>query len=332
MMNARIACTIGLAMLTLTVGRAAGQADVKIDRPMSDAPRWVAQQIQDPDDPRVKEYAKRQKAKRELEKELYRIRFEFIHNIKKAEIRQIGISKIRTYTQPAIYDSLIKIFEKEGDDVRKAVLEHLADQKNEVADTAIAWVAVFGKSKEFRAEAAGVLGRRMKDSTNPTSASDRLKSVVAEGLRSEDSEHLSAAAGLAQQFKLVEAIPMLINAQIQGQAVGGGGNGDGDHSLAWIMVGTQQAFVSDLTPVVGDSAVAFDPTISVITSGTVLRIVDAVVVTYHIEVHNSLVGLSSEAWGRPTNKLGWDQGAWHKWYKDEFAPAMAAKQAPKDAK
>ncbi|MBX3377399.1 MAG: hypothetical protein KF678_10405 [Phycisphaeraceae bacterium] len=318
---------VAAACLLLLVGRAMGQAEVKFESTTGDdVPGWVAVQIQNPDDPRVQEYARRQKIKRELEKELYKIRYQYIHNIRKTELRQAGIAKIRGYTQPLIYDSLVSIFEKEGADVRKAVLEHLAEQKNDEADTVLAWVAVFGKQKEMRSEAAVVLGRRMKDADLPTAASYRIKSVIAEGLRSRDSESLATAAGLAQQFKLIEAIPMLINAQIQGQTVQTGGGGDDGRSLAWIMVGTQQAFVSDLTPVVGDSAVAFDPTVSVITSGTVLRIVDAAVITYHIEVHNALVGLSSEAWGQPTNRLGWDQAAWRKWYKEEFVPFLSAKE------
>lgn len=319
----RIARAAGIGLVVFAAGRAAAQADVRVESPMAEAPDWVAQQIQNPDDPRVREYAKRQKAKRELEKELFRIRYEYIHNIKKTEIRQAGIAKIRTFTQPAIFDSLIKIFEKEGEDVRRAVLDHLAEQKNDEADTALTWTAVFGKAKELRQEAAAAIGRRLADPSIPAAASYRIKSVVAEGLRSKDSVHLASAAGLAQQFKLVEAIPMLINAQIQGQNVQTG-SGDDGRSLAWIMVGTQQAFVSDLTPVVGDSAVAFDPTVSVVTSGTVLRIVDAAVVTYHVDVHNSLVGLSSAAWGKSTHQLGWDQGAWHRWYKDEFVPHLAA--------
>lgn len=316
-------------LLSILASRALAQADARIESVDADVPAWVAVQIQNPDDPRVREYAKRQKVKRELEKELYKIRYQYIHNIRKTELRQAGIAKIREYTQPLIYDSLVSIFEKEGPDVRQAVLEHLAEQKNDEADTVLAWVAVFGKQKPMRAEAATVLGRRMKEAELPATASYRIKSVIAQGLRSRDSESLSTAAGLAQQFKLIEAIPMLINAQIQGQTVQTGGSGDDGRSLAWIMVGTQQAFVTDLTPVIGDSAVAFDPTVSVITSGTVLRIVDAAVITYHVDVHNSLIGLSSEAWGQPTNRLGWDQGAWRKWYKEEFVPFLAAKQ--KDA-
>jgi hypothetical protein len=319
---------VGLGLMLVLVGRAAGQADVKVDAGgAGDVPAWVAQQIQNPDDPRVKEYAKRQKSKKQLEKELFKIRHEFIHNIKKTELRQIGIHKIRSYTQPYIYESLVTTFEKEGDDVRQAVFEHLADQKNDEADTTIAWFGVFGKRPETRADATSALKVRLKDIKSGDQVSNSVKTVVAQGLRSGDNKELSAAAGLAQQLKLVEAIPMMINAQVQGQQVAtGGGNGDDGRSLAWIQIGTQQAFVSDLTPVVGDSAVAFDPTVSVITSGTVLRIVDAVVVTYQVDVHNSLIALSSDAWGQPTHKLGWDQVAWRTWYKDEFKPFLA-KQA-----
>ena len=119
--------------------RFVNDGDLKVDtRDGSDTPAWVAQQIQNPDDPRVKEFAKQQKTKKQLEKELYKIRYEFIHNIKKTELRQVGIDKIRSYKQPYIYESLVTIFEKEGDDVRRAVFEHLSDQKNDAADTTMA--------------------------------------------------------------------------------------------------------------------------------------------------------------------------------------------------
>lgn len=319
---------LATGIVLLIAGRALAQADMNVQPPMQEAPKWVVQQIPNPDDPRVQEYAKRQKTRFQLEKELKKIRFEFIHNVKNKEIRAVGIHKIRQYTQPAIFESLLKLFEKEGEDVRRAVLEHLADQKNDEADATIAWAAIFGKDKDYRGEASAVLSRRMKDASKSGDAEGgatfRIKSVVAAGLRSEDIDELTASAQLAQQLKLVEAIPMLINAQITGAQVGGGGGGD-DHSLAWIQIGTQQAFVSDLTPVVGDSAVAFDPTVSVITNGVFLRVIDAAVVTYRVDVHNALVGLSSAAWGKPTLKLGWDNRAWHKWYKDEFVPFLAAK-------
>jgi hypothetical protein len=325
MTNATLVRAIGLGLM-LTSSRCLAQADMNLQPPMSEAPSWVVQQVPNPDDPRVQDYARQQKTRVQLEKELDKIRFEFIHNMKNPELRSVGIHKIRGYTQPAIYESLLKIFGKEDADVRKAIVEHLADQKNDLADTTLAWAAVFGKFKDFRTDASAALARRIKESGKDGDVRTGIKSVVAHGLRSRDNEELAAAAGLAQQLKLIEAIPMLINAQIQGQVAGGGGGGD-DHSLAWILVGTQQAYVSDLTPVVGDSAVAFDPQVSVVTSGTVLRIIDAVVITYQVDVHNALVGLSSNAWGKPTKRFGWDTGQWHKWYKEDFMPFLAQKQA-----
>ena len=291
-------------------------------------PKWVAAQIDDPADPRVQEYARRQKHRVELEKELYKLRAEYFGGMRNTEIRQIGISKLRKYTDPVLYPSLLKIFAREKMDVRGAVLDILADQKDDEADTTLAWGAIFDKDKEFRDAAAVRLHRRITE--NGGVATDRMKTVIAQGLNSDQDDELAVAAGLCQTLKLFEAIPLLISKQLGGggAAVGGGGGGQGaDTSLAWILVGTQTAYVSDLQPVVGDNAVGFDPELSVITEGTYLRVIDAVVVTYRTEVHNALVGLSSEAWDRPTGYLGWDNPAWRKWYTDEFKPYLAQKQA-----
>jgi hypothetical protein len=289
-------------------------------------PKWVAAQIQDPDDPRVKEYAQRQKRRVELEKELFKLRAQYFRNIRNTEIRQIGIHKLREYTQPVLYESLLKIFKAEGMDVRGAVLDILAEQKNDEADTVLAWAAIFDDSKEFREAAQQRLQKRIKE--DGVTATARIKSVIAEGLRTGTDDELGSAAHLAAGLGIVEAIPMLISAQLGGQTVVGGGSGDNsDHSLAWIEVGTQQAFVSGLTPVVGDSAVAFDPTVSVVTDGVYLRVIDAVVVTYRYEVHNALVDLSSKAWGQRTDRLGWDNPAWRKWYTEQFVPDQAKKAA-----
>ena len=83
-------------------------------------------------------------------------------------------------------------------------------------------------------------------------------------------------------------------------------------------VSEQVAFVSDLQPVVGDNAVAFDPTISVASEGVFLRVIDAYVITYRVEVHNALVALSTEGWGgESTASLGWDG---KKWQFTNFGP------------
>jgi len=244
--------------------------------------------------------------------------------MRNTEIRQVGIHKLRQYTDPVTYQSLYNIFEKEKMDVRGAVADLLADQRNDEADTVLTWGAIFDKDKEFRAAVAQRLNRRIAE--NNGKATPRIQSVIAEGLKGGDNDQLASAAKLAQTLNLVDAIPMLISAQLGGQGgVVGGGGGGADTSLAWILVGTQTAFVSDLTPVVGDSAVAFDPTVSVITEGTYVRVIDAVVVTYRVDVHNALIGLSSHAWGQPTDQFGWDNPRWRAWYQDEFKPYWAAK-------
>ncbi len=315
----------------LAVSHVLGQANMNLQPDTGPMPKWAATQAINPDDPRVQEYARRQKNRVELEKELFKIRAGYFRNIRNTEIRQIGIHKLRAFTQPVLYESLYKIFKTEGMDVRSAVLDMLAEQKDDEADTVLAWGAIFDDSKEFREASIKRLDRRIKE--NGGVATPRLKSVIAQGLRTGTDDELGSAAHLAAGLGLVEAIPMLISAQIGGTtaAVGGGGGGGDDHSLAWIEVGTQQAFVSDLTPVVGDSAVAFDPTVSVVTDGVVLRVIDAVVLTYRYEVHNALVDLSSKAWGQRTDKLGWDNPAWRKWYAEEFKPYLAAKDAEEKA-
>lgn len=273
-------------------------------------------------DPEVREAQQRMQQRRAtLERDLKKIRARYFRNIRNTEIRQAGIAQLRQYNDPAIFPSLLEVFADEGEDVRGAIIDHLASLRTEEADITIAWAAVFDEDKAIRADAAARLSKRF---ANGDAVPRGVKSVVASGLRREDSNQtITAAAHLANVLNLAEAIPMLINAQIGGANVQlgrGGGTRTGD--LANIVIGTQVAFVSDLRPVVGDSAVAFDPTISVITDGVTLRVMDAVVLTYRTEVHNSLLGLSSRLWGRPTDGLGWDDGLWRKWHDEEFLPEM----------
>jgi hypothetical protein len=79
--------------------------------------------------------------------------------------------------------------------------------------------------------------------------------------------------------------------------------------------------VSDLTPVVADGAVGFDPTMSVVSYGAVLRVLDAVVTISRPQISTSLVSLSSGAWGgQDTSYLGQDAMSWAKWYAYDFMP------------
>lgn len=286
----------------------------------SDAPEWMAKIVPAPDSPEAKAYAAAAKKRVNAEKDLKKIRAQYFRASKNTETRQVGIMKLREYTDPALYPMMLTIFGGEDRDVRNALLDHFADQKTDEADAALAWTAVHGENKDFRSEATKRLSARV---TETGSVSRRVQSVIALGLKEPANEPVAAAAHLAQVLHLYDAIPMMINAQVTG---GGGGTQDGtDTALAWILVGTQQAFVADLVPVVGDNAVAFDPRLGVVTEGTVMRVIDAVVVTYRVEVNTSLVALSTEGWGgQSTASLGWDNAKWREWYTKEFVPYRAS--------
>jgi hypothetical protein len=319
---------LGACVLSTSVfGQGMVAPRVTVGPPAGEEP-MVAPKADSPDDPVVQAYASAQKRRIEQERELYKIRAQFIRGIRNTEMRQIGITKIREFTDPAIFPSLLRIFKRDGDDVRNAILDHLADRKSNEGDATLAWAAIFDEDPSYRAAAADRLIRRSRQAGE---VPFYVRATVAKALKEGTDEELASAARLAQVLELVEAIPMLINAQIGGGTTARVGGGGGDTSLAYILVGKQQAFVSDLTPVVADNAVAFDPTLSVVTDGVVLRVIDAVVLTYRIEVHDALVRLSSKAWGQPTDRLGWDNAAWRDWYLGEFRPYWARVQAERPA-
>jgi hypothetical protein len=325
-------CVAGLAAgLFLLSGSAWGQADVQVGTPAGGGgPALV--KMPSPDDPAQEQYRATQRERVKAEKEMRKLRVEFFDNIRSTEIRQIGIAKLRKYAdKPYLYPSLLREFARSGEDVRGTILDMFVDQQTDEADTTLVWTAVFDKDPELRTMASERLQKRIAARGEAT---ERIKQVIALGLKPGASEEeMKTASILADKLNVIEVIPLLISAQLGGQqtAVGGGGTQDGESALAIILVGTQTAFVSDLEPVVGDSAVAFDPTISVVTEGTVLRIIDAHVFTYRMDVHYALTRLSERAWGRPTDHFGFDQPRWARWYKEEFQPYLKAKQGEKAA-
>jgi hypothetical protein len=266
---------------------------------------------------------------REAERQMKRIRAKHFGTVRNTEVRQLGISKMREFTDPLLFPTMLEVFGREADDVRNALLDHFADQACDQGDASLGYVAVFGKDEAFRKAATERLQGRVAQlheagALEQGDAPWRIKAIISNGVQQSNEAHAGAAAQLAEQLRLFELIPTLINAQVRGNTTGVADDG-GAGALAYILVGTQQAFVSDLTPVVGDSAVAFDPTLSVVTDGVVLRVIDAVVVTYRVEIHNALVGLANAGWdGRRTDGLGWDQKAWEEWYTKEFLPYRRA--------
>lgn len=293
---------------------------------IDDGPEWMHRLAIDPASPAAVKHAAQQRQRVEAEKSLKKIRLQHFGTIKRSELRQEGLVKLHELASPALFPSMVRIFEREGPDVKAALQDIFADDASNEGDAALAWMAVFDKDADVRGDAAKHLAkRREKLGETPVSA----KLVVFEGLRSQDEATASAAARFAAQFDIIEAIPWLIAGQLQGTpqvqnaSIGDRGNG----ALAWIMVGTQTAYVSDLQPVVGPSAVAFDPQLSVVNEGVILRVIDAVVVSYHVDIHNALIDLTSRSWGQSTDQLGWNVPAWRDWYTTTYQPYIAQKQA-----
>jgi len=287
-------------------------------QPLSDAHQAAGAAPVDPQSPVARSYAAQQKKRLAAERELKKIRFQHFGSVTNVEIRQAGILKLRAYTDASVYPSLIEIFRDEKNDVRQAVLDHLADRRSDEGDTCLAWIATRDRSRELRTAAAARLAARIQETGG---ASPRIAMVVYGALQSGDESLIAQGAELAAGIGMVETIPWLIAAQLGSAPVSSGSEPAGNGDLAWIMVGTQTAFVSDLTPVVAESAVAFDPQLSVVTEGVILRVHDAAVTTYRHEVHNALIELSERSWGRPTRGLGWDQDAWRDWYKNQYLPS-----------
>ncbi len=269
----------------------------------------------DASDPKFAELREWNARKVAAEKELRKIRLKHFGPIKKVEIRQAGIGKLREITDPAAFPAMLTVFEREEMDVRSAIFDHLADMKDDRGDATLAWAAVFEKDKKVRDAAAQRVTKRVKETGGEVSNS--IKAVVAEGLNREDPNVNAGAGNLANLLKLYEAIPLLIQNQVRNPA---SGNGDDAGDLAYIYIGTQRSFIADLRPVVGQNAVAFDPVPGVLTEGVVLRVIDAFVFQYNVEVHDSLIALSSDGWGKNTAALGWDPSKWAKWYDEEFLP------------
>lgn len=284
--------------------------------------------IKDSNDPTVRAFAAAQRVRIAEERELKKIRFEHFRSTRNTEVRQLGVQKLRAYKDPAVFPALLALFAHEDRDVRGAILDHLLDQASGEADATLAWSAIFDHDPWFRDGAAMRLSQRARQTGT---VSNRVKTVAAYGLRNASDEVATNAARLINTLNLVEAIPALINAHV----LGSGGNqtaaDGGEAALAYILVGTQQAFVADLTPVVGDNAVAFDPTLGIVTDGTILRVIDAVVITYRTEIHRQLVALADRNWtgagSGSTASLGYDQPKWREWYVREFLPGLAAQRS-----
>ncbi len=251
----------------------------------------------------------------EAEQEIRQIYAKFFKRTRNPRMHAQGWDELaRHMHDPRLYDLMFELFEDKPFEMQRDLVELFVEQGTDDADVAIAWAAVFNEDKRMRTWAAGRLVERVGEDE----PSERIQRVLEIGLMSGKDDPAVASASLVRQFGLVKAIPYLIQAQAEPRR-----RNVRKGAIAQIVVGTQQAFVANLTPVVANNAVGYQPTIGVVSSGTVLRVMDAVVWAYRTDVHSDLVALSSEAWGHSTAEMGYDQREWFDWYENEFKPSLA---------
>ncbi len=232
------------------------------------------------------------------------IRHKHFGKMRVAKIRQQGIDQIKEFTDPAAYEPLIKELIKEADDVRLALLDHFSEQ-GDYGQGALAWLAVYEKDPAIRNES---MMRLVAPATGP------VLSVLDQALRSRNDHIATNAGALAGALNALETIPLLIFAQAATSAA------DSKGDMAWMAIETQIVFTAGIEPVVGDGAAAFRPILGVISDGFVLRIVDAVAISYRTQIHISLVAMTTHDWGQSTEYLGYDMGQWREWYNTEYIP------------
>ncbi len=308
-----------LVAASAAFGQSAQLPDLLIEQPEV-LPQWVVLELKD-DLVSARRLAHRS-AMKETERELKALRHKYLRA--SGEMRQIGLSKLREYAgEPDLYPVLLEIFGREDDEVRSAVLDMIMEQDSPEGDITLGWAALHERDPWMREQAMNRLKARVDE--NHGKVEQGIVYILAHRLLERDPRYLGRAASMADNLSIVQVIPHLI----QGQVGGGGAPRDRQGDKGWILIGRQVGFVSDLTPIVADSAVGFDPTISVVTEGALLRIQDGVVTTYISEVQVPLMRLGSRAIGYDLadRKFGYDQEKWWSWYYEELVPTLAANDA-----
>lgn len=254
----------------------------------------------------------------EVERSVRRIDATFFRRARSERMHEQGWAELRAYAgDERVYPLLLELFEDHPSPLRTGLLEFFIAESPADADVLLAWEAVFDEDADYRAYASSRLIERVGVAEPET----RVQAVIAAGLGSETDRVAVSASELVRAFNLLRAVPMLAQAQARPRSSTNGDTRRG--AIAQIVVGTQQAFVQDLTPVVATGAVGFQPTIGVATNGTVLRVMDAVVWEFRTEIHRVLVDMTTAASGSGTGHLGYDAGAWMDWYRRELEPTLA---------
>lgn len=297
----------------------------------ADVPEFIRGLAKDPNDPRLRAWKEQRKRELALQKELRKLRATHFGSKNHAPTREAGLEKLSAYREAWMFASLLEVFAEERADVRDAVLKTLRESKSDAGDRGLMWWAIMHPDEKGRQAAMESAASRMRE--NDGRATGGMLSVAGLAIASGSGRAMDNAAVAGGQLGIVELLPLLV--QAQGGTPGGGGAGGGGRRrgpLGYIAIANQQAYVSDLEPQVAAGAVAFDPTIDYLTTGTLLVINDAVVTWSPRFVNAATTKLASDLTGRDLSALGTDQRAWAAWLESEGRPALAKRQAEFAAK
>ena len=228
---------------------------------------------------------------------------------RKGATRARGLTQLSDWTDPTSWPVLWRVMRAESDDVRLAVLDHLAVQGG-LGEAQLADIAIRDEDAAIRHEAS----RRIRRPAGP-----EVLAVIDNALRAPQHAIANNAGILAGRVDAFAAIPVLIFAQATADEA------RSKADLAWIAIATRQSYVANVVPIVGNGSGAFQPVIGSVASGVVMRVQDAVVYTYRADVHNALVSLTTRESGQATADFGWDMARWWAWFNAEFVPAYRAK-------
>ena len=225
-------------------------------------------------------------------------------------VREEGLRQLREFSDPAAFKPMLVAFRGSTPETLLEIYALLGELGPE-GEAALAWEAIRAEDRSVRNELVARL-------TRPPS--DAVLREIDHGLRNNHHLVANAAGYVAGALGAIQAIPLLIFAQ----ATEDRATQQGD--LAWIAIGTQTSYVANVIPVTGDSSGAFQPVLGLVMEGTLLRVMDAVVVNYRIDAHNSLVAMTSGLSGGSTEYLGYDMPRWYAWYNDTLLPKLAEQE------
>jgi len=243
-------------------------------------------------------------ASRAAEEEIKIIRRRWLGTRRDPAMRAEGLRLLREMTAPTSLLPMHAVLREEKEDVREFVLAHFASLGSP-GQAALACIAIRDADPTLRREAM----RRLVIPADPGALA-----MLDEALRDTTHAVVNHAGVVASHLQALGAIPHLILAQATADTISPGGG------AAWIAIGTQISYIANLIPIVGNNVATFQPVPGTVMEGVVLQIDGCVAYSYRVEVHRTLVAMTTADYGQSTEALGYDPRAWRLWFNDVYVP------------